>query len=179
MAWGTFDENENVTPSAEEWQTVYFAGQAAPGIARVSVVLSSDIDERKEVEVKKSFVIDKGAKPVRVTIELDLLPNQLAAYYRDIVPLIAPRAKSASQVPVSVSHPLLLIYSLEMLITERVDHGPMKPGGGITTVTISMVEYEPAPKGLKKSKPKTEPTGDTPIPAPKVEGDVDRNIIGR
>lgn len=176
MAWGTFDPDANVTSGPNDWDTIYFAGVACPGIAKVSVRLANEIDDRRQVEVKKSFVVDKGSKPVRVTVDVQLLPDQLAAFFVDIIPLIAPRNKSASQIPLAVTHPALMFWSVNMLIVEDISQAPLNPRSGTLDITISLVEYEPAPKSLKKSAAKTEKTtGATTEPVnPKPEGDIDK-----
>jgi hypothetical protein len=125
------------------WDVVYFAGEVCPGVAKVSLKLGADIDKRRKKGQKKSKPIDCGAKPAELDIELTLLPQELETFVAMFVPLLFSLSKTDAQNPISVGHPSLEIWGLDLFVVQSLSQP--HPEKGFLKISIGAVEWEPEP----------------------------------
>lgn len=138
------------------WDTLYLAGEALPGIARVDIELPSGLDVQRPKGGKKACVKDEGIPPAEVNVELEMLYEHVAAFEKRIN-LLRPKAVGKGRDPVEVTHPLCALWGINIVQIGQVSN-PSPRAGGSFVVNFTLVEWVPQPKTQKKStKPKTDP----------------------
>lgn len=130
-----------------EWDVLLLGGKAMPGVARVEVDIGSGLDVQKSKGSKKARVKDTGTPPAEVDIELILLPADMAAF-EAVLPLISPRAATASKAPLSIGHPNAKLWGINMVKIGKIS-SPM-PVAGKFVIKIRALEHIDEPKRVKK-----------------------------
>lgn len=140
--------------AGDDWDTCYLAGKALPGTARVNVRMKSGIDTKKAKGAKKATQKDTGAPPAQVRIELELMPDELSEFEREVVPLIRPRNLFAPRDPLEIAHPMTRLWGINVVIGGEIESEHPKPGG-TKVVTFTVEEYaDPTKVNKSATKPK-------------------------
>lgn len=144
----------------DAWDTIFFAGEAAPGLAKVTGEVKNRVDKKMLPGTNGAKMTHIGYEPAEVDVELRLwMPEQLKAF-ADLVKQLRPRRNSPP--PVTVNHPALALYeirSAQMLsigLPEYDDHADCY------RVKMKLREY--VTSGNQKSKVKTANYDLTTIP---------------
>lgn len=132
-----------------EWDVLTLGGKAMPGVARVEVDIGSGLDVQKSRGSRRACVKDTGTPPAEVSIELVLLPENMAAF-EAVLPTINPRSATASKVGLSIGHPNAKLWGISMVKIGRIS-SPMPSNGGMFVVKIRAIEHIEAPKAIKKA----------------------------
>lgn len=144
--------------STADWDTLYLAGQALAGIARVDVDLESGLDVQKPKGSQKAAIKDEGAPPAKIKVELEFTFPQLEQFEKQ-VGLLRPRAVNGSRAPIEAAHPLLKLWGINVVTIGSIT-SPSPRAGGSFTVQIDMVEWVASPKKIKKPEAKPDDGGD-------------------
>jgi hypothetical protein len=132
------------------WDVIYLAGKACVGIATVDLKLGSDIDKRKKKGQKKSKPIDCGAKASEANISLTLHAGQFEQYAAEVAPLLFALSKTAAQNPISIGHPSLEVWGLDLFTIQDLDQP--HPSKGLMKVTFKAIEWSPEPKVISTAQ---------------------------
>jgi hypothetical protein len=143
--------------SQEAWDYALIGGKAIAGIVRVDVELPSGLDVQKPKGGKKATIADEGTPPAELTIECEFVsPIQLENFQANIMPLIRPPAKAGARDPLEFIHPNAQLWGINVITVGNIS-SPTPRAGGSMVITISAVEWAPAPTPAKKpaKKPAT------------------------
>lgn len=132
-----------------EWDVLTLGGKVMPGVARVEVDIGNCLDIQKSRGSKKARVKDTGAPSAQVSIELVLLPANMADF-EAVLPVISPRSPTASKVGLSIAHPNAKLWGINMVKIGNIS-SPMPTNGGMLVIKIRAVEHVDAPKAVKKA----------------------------
>ena len=134
-----------------EWDVLTLGDKVMPGIARVEVEIGSGLDIQKSKGSKKARVKDTGAPPAQLSIELVLLPANMADF-EAVLPVISPRSPTASKVGLSIAHPNAKLWGVNTVKIGSIS-SPMPTPGGMLVIKIKAIEHIDAPKAVKKATP--------------------------
>jgi hypothetical protein len=136
-----------------DWNTLYLAGKAVPGVARVTCSMKSGIDTRKPRGGKKAAQKDLGAPPAQIDVELELQPAQFDQFAEDVVQLLRPSNVFAPRDPIDIEHPETRLWKIYVVIPGEIKSEHPQPGG-TKIITFTLEEWAPAATAVKKSKDK-------------------------
>jgi hypothetical protein len=134
------------------WDTLYLAGKPLPGIARVDIELPSGIDVQKPKGGKKAVVKDDGVPPAEISVELEMLPENIQAF-EVLVNTLRPRGLTKPREPVEITHPLCKLWGINAVQVGQLST-PSPRAGGSFVANIQLIEWVPQPKTPKKPKNK-------------------------
>jgi hypothetical protein len=142
-----------------DYDRLKLGGEVMPGIAHVKVHLTTGLDLQKPRGAKKCRTRDSGDKPAKVSIRLELNPDEYDAL-RPHVALLRPRGKNAPRDPVAIVHPKCAFWDINSVtIGDITDPDP--PAGGNVVIEIDAFEWTPEASKVNKpaEKPKDEAEG--------------------
>lgn len=132
----------------EDWDALYLGGERMPGVARVEVKLPSGIDKQKPKGAKKARLRDIGAPPAEISVELELLPDEMADLEK-VMPMLRPKAKDAPHDVLAVKHPNTLLAGVSLVMVTEVSF-PQPKSGGSYVLKFGLIESVPKPATVKK-----------------------------
>lgn len=144
----------------EQWSSAYdrlkLGGKDIPGVAHVSVKLTTGVDLQKPRGRKKAKHIDDGDKPARIDIDLELLPEEYTQLQQH-VNILRPRGKKAARDPLSIVHPKTAFWGIDAVSIGEI-HDPAPGPGETVIIKIEAYEWVSAPPEVNKptKKPKDE-----------------------
>lgn len=138
----------------EDWEVVFLGKHRLPGVARVEVKIPSALDKHKPRGAKKARIRDVGAQPADVSIELELLPSEMAQL-ESVMNTLRPRAANGVQNALIIGHPMCRLYGVGTVKLGEVSSPHPGPGGAFL-VKISATEHVDGPKKIKKPATKSE-----------------------
>lgn len=130
----------------DAWDTVELGGIALPGICRVSVRRSNELDVKKPKGKDGSSITFQGKNPAKVVIFCSVSTAQEFRDLRAALDLIQPQADGPGGVP--ISHPKCTFWRIPSVFIEDFEDTDNQKGDEVT-VKISAVEFRP--KEAKKS----------------------------
>lgn len=136
------------TPSDTSWDKVFLGGDIVPGVAKVSVRKKSGLDIQKPKGGKRASIVDNGDPLAKVTIRLEMFADEYKEFRDFILPIIAPKNKSGGREPLEIGHPHAQMYGINTVAIEDID-APAPESGSTVKVTITAVEWAPAPAKVK------------------------------
>lgn len=139
---------------SEDWDVLYLGGQRLPGVARVDVKLPSGLDVQKPRGGKKASIKDSGAQPARLSVQLEMLPEDLDEWDRVLSSKIRPAQANAGQKKLEIAHPQARMYGVNMVRVGDIS-APMPRSGGTYVVRMELLEHVDAPKAVKRETKKT------------------------
>lgn len=171
MTWANAintDEN-NLGGKPSDWDKVKIGGVDWPGVAQVTFTAPPGLDIQKPKGGKRATVIDNGDPPIEINIKLTLLPEDFDDFQKNCIPIIRNRSKTKGRDPLDFVHPQGQLWGVQNIIIGNCTTPPPEPGGAMI-VSIKAYEWVPAPKPVKKTKPKikgpTDLSGQALLPPP-------------
>lgn len=144
----------------DAWNTVKLGGLAVPGIARVGVKPSQEVEIKKPKGKHVGSTTRQGYNAARVTIKVTVWTPEQFAELRTLIASIWPAARAMKQAgepakvdgPIPVSHPKTQLWGINAITLLDIED-PENDTGDRYELTLSCVEYLPPPK---KSATKTD-----------------------
>ena len=133
---------------ADEWDSVKLGGEWLPGVWDVKVTTKRDVQLKKSKDKSGETMEDQGNVSADV-----VLTGQLwtAAQWREwlrIMPAIQPRRPDAAKEALELVHPEANSKGVTAIVVREIP--PYGKDKGILTITLNAVEWQPAPKPVKK-----------------------------
>jgi len=152
----------------DSWDTLFLGGDFMPGVARVDVTLSSDLDIAKPKAGKGATIKDNGDPPAKLKIRLQIVTKDEIDALAQKLSLLRPKAKNGARDPVEIGHPNANFWGINTItITDISSPQPDAVDGWI--ITIDAVQWFPAPKAVAAASKKPTATGDAAAWAPYVD----------
>jgi hypothetical protein len=134
--------------ATEDWETLFLDGKRMPGVAHVDIQLPSGLEVHKPRGKKKARIKDVGVPPAELDIELEVLPEEMAALER-VVNVLRPRAANGARKSLQIAHPNAKLWGVNVIKIRNV--GSPQPGpGGSYRLKFSAYEHVEAPTKVKK-----------------------------
>lgn len=134
----------------DAWETLYLAGKRMPGVARVDITLPSGLEVQKARGKKKARIRDAGVPSADVSIELELLPEEMADLER-VVNTLRPRSTGGPHQALEIGHPNAAMWGVNLVKIKSIGSPTPSPGGSFT-LKISAIEHTDTPTKVKKPK---------------------------
>lgn len=142
----------------EDWEVLFLGGKRMPGVATVEISLASGLEVQKARGKKKARVKDGGIPPADVSIELELLPEELPALER-VIDLLRPRSTHGARRDLVIVHPNAKLWGVNRVKIKTI--GSPQPGpGGSFTLKLTALEHTDTPTKVKK--PSAKPANEDP-----------------
>lgn len=144
----------------DSWDYVVLGGLFLPGVAKVRVKLQSDLDTKKPKGAKRASIADKGDKPSKISIELQLEDQEDLDMLEAQLVNLRPRSKGAGREPLEIVHPNPNFWGITAVTVDDVDadHPDATEGWRIS---IECLEWAPEPTAVKTAAGKQKPKGET------------------
>lgn len=165
--------------NALEWDVLMLGGEPWPGVCTVATTVKRALDKQKIKGSDGANLVDQGYEPAKVQITLRLWLREQWTELERLLPTIHPRTKGGVRQPLQIAHPEPNIKGVHQIYVESIS--PITVEKGLGTLTLSCVEWFPAPKPVKKSNKSNKPKDGGPIPSaadvlpPHADGSVDEN----
>lgn len=133
----------------EAWDVLVLGEVRVPGVARVKVTLPSGLDKKKPKGGGKARIRDLGAQPAELSIEVQLLPEEMAEFEARIVPKLRARSVGGVAQKLSITHPNAALWGVNQVKIGKVG-SPMPSSGGGYVIEFEAIEHVDHPKRVKK-----------------------------
>lgn len=135
----------------EDWEILHLGGIRMPGVARVEVDMPTGVDIQKARGKKKARLVDRGVEPAKLSIELELMPDELDEL-AECLNTLRPRARSAGQKYLTIYHPAAGFFGINQVMIGDMG-APHPVPGGTFLFRFEAIEHVAEPAKVKKAKP--------------------------
>lgn len=136
-----------------DWDRCGLGGLDLPGLARVRVRMSQELDIKKPKGSHGATTTLQGANPARVTITLRMWnAEQFRTFQAAVVPLRSMVGKSADKGAVDIEHPKTKMWGIRAVLIQDIDDNNDEHGD-LYDVAFECVEHRPPPKASATKTP--------------------------
>jgi hypothetical protein len=129
--------------------------------AHVSGHLENKFDDQTSVGKSFAKVHFTGIKPATFVITFVVMPDEEAAFWKDIIPLCRQKGKKGNAPPMSVVNPQINRTGVDTVTIDSADIEA--PDAGQRQVTINVKEWTPKPVTPAPAKAKTSVDSKNPL----------------
>src|SRR3990167_2389901 len=140
------------TNTAAAWNHCILGAAALPGLVTVTVKRSTKVDVQNPKGADGAYVVDEGADPAAITIDVQLVTQSDWEAWQIELPKIAGTTPGKKREPLEIYHPECSVFGVAAVYVTSVSGDAPTARGG-KSYTIECIEYLPAPK-KPKSKAK-------------------------
>lgn len=151
----------NRPDSDDSWDVCILGGKFLPGVASVDVQIISDLDTKKPKGAKQASIADKGDKPSKVKIRLQLEDDEDLDMLEAQLVNLRPRSKGAGREPLDIVHPNPNFWGITAVTVDDVS-SPQPDAVDGWIIEVSCLEWAPEPVKVDASKNK-KPKGETDV----------------
>lgn len=145
------DSGQSGTPTRSAWDTIKLGGSVCPGIARVTIKVGSGLDIQKPKGNKGATITDNGDPPLGIVIELELQPDEMDDFVREILPGLRPPGRNGGRSPLTIEHPMAAIVNVTAIVVGPFDI-PQPRSGETMKIRFDCYEHKNAPVPVKTKK---------------------------
>jgi hypothetical protein len=156
-----FDLDFGGTPwpnaNPKKWNTVKLNDYVLPGIAKVSVKVSQELDKKKARGSAGATITQQGSNAAEVSISLRFFEEQhLKDFARIVQSIRIDATKTGLGKAYRITHPKAAMYGITSVIIEEIDDEENSKGDSYD-VKIKCVEFKPPVAGATKTEKKLAP----------------------
>jgi len=147
--WPHWDQRD--WPDA--WDALILGEDEWPGVWEISGAgVSRKIDIKKQAGTDGASMTDEGYQPAQLTITGTIWTKDQWSELQRLIPKVHPRKPGGSRTPMEIYHPQSALLGITQIYINKIGI-PKKPsaGDGLLTLSMSAVEWVPAPKPVKKA----------------------------
>lgn len=163
------------TEEEHRWDFCYLDNQLCPGISKVTVEKSRDVDVQKPPGSDGANLSDKGYNPAKVTVELWIYTREQWEAWQDLREKIDPQRAGGLRTPISISHPEPNGLGIDTVYVQSLSGAPPSAAHG-KIERIECIQWFKAPEPAKQDQgapadSSDEPDGEAygPPPPPPIE----------
>lgn len=146
--------------NGDAWDTIFFGGTEAPGLARVMGAVKSRVDHKSLPGTNGMRTTHIGYEAAEVDVELRIWMPEHLSDWTNLVRTLRPR-KGAPKA-ITVSHPSLTMYDVRSVTVMELSLPERDDGGDFYKIKMKLREY--VPTGNQKAKVETTKFDLTTIP---------------